>query len=67
MNMSDGRVGVSFGLFGSHIVALPVEVVEPVSNTCWIMVPGQPCREVSFVEYVAEWAEEQVRNKLSPS
>jgi hypothetical protein len=61
--MRDGRVGVSFGLFGKYIVGLPVEVLGPVSDTCWIMAAGEPCREVSLSELAQEWAEKQIRDR----
>jgi hypothetical protein len=63
MTMNDGRVGVSFGLYGKHIVSLPVEVLEPVSDTCWIMAPGEPCREASVGELAHEWAEKRIRDQ----
>lgn len=61
--MRDDRVAVSFGLFGKHIVGLPVEVLEPVSDTCWIMAAGEPCREVSLGELAQEWAEKRIRDQ----
>ena len=61
--MRDGRVAVSFGLFGKHIVGLLVEVLEPVEDTCWIMAAGKPCREVSLEELAQEWAEKRIRDK----
>jgi hypothetical protein len=54
---------VTFGLFGKHIVGLPVEVLEPVPDTFWIMAAGEPCREVSVGELAQEWAEKQIRDR----
>jgi hypothetical protein len=62
MTMRNGRVGVSFDLFGKHIVSLPVEVLEPVSDTCWIMAADKPCRAVSVGKLAQEWAEKQIRD-----
>jgi hypothetical protein len=67
MPMRDGRVGVSFNLFGEYIVGLPVEVLEPVSDTCWIMASGDPCREVSVGELAQEWAEKRIRDGNTPA
>jgi hypothetical protein len=61
-NLADGRAGLAFTLFGAHIVSLTVEVLEPVEDTCWIMEPDQRCREVSFAQYAAAWAEDRVRS-----
>ncbi len=65
MNIRDGRVAVSFGLFGKHIVGLPVEVLTPVSDACWIMARGEPCRAVTLVELAQEWTEKQIRDAAS--
>jgi len=66
MAMRDGRAAVSFGLFGKYIVGLPVEVLAPITDTCWIMAPGVPCRETSIEELAQEWAEKRIRDEGAP-
>jgi hypothetical protein len=61
--MRDSRIAATFRLFGTHIVGLPVEVLESVPDTCWIMAAGEPCREVSLGKLAQEWAEKQIRDR----
>jgi hypothetical protein len=62
LTAENGTVFVTFNLFGQNIVGLQVEVLEPVPNTCWIMEPGSPCREVGFDDLIREYAENVIRD-----
>lgn len=61
--ISDGRVGVAFNLFGFFGVGLTVEVLEPVADACWVMAPGNPCREVTIAKLAEELAERRIREQ----
>jgi hypothetical protein len=45
---SDKRVVVSIGLFGGLYLRVGVETGPPLPDSCWVIVPGDPPRELTW-------------------
>jgi HNH endonuclease len=51
---SNERVGVGIGLFGSLYVRGSVKIPPPLPDRCWVVVPGEQPRDLTFQSYVDE-------------